>query len=89
MVVTDGRDANLRLLELVSVWAAPSLGSNGIDTGCHQNNPLNDVKHITHMQSVLAVKIMEVYTKKEKKRYFKNNMASLSSKIETVVLRMI
>ena len=28
--------------------------SNGIETDCHQNNPSNDVKYITHMQCVPA-----------------------------------
>ena len=31
--------------------------SNDIETTeCHQNNPSNDVKYITHMQSLLAIK---------------------------------
>ena len=38
--------------------------SNGIETVCHQKNPSNDVKYITHMQSVLA-KNGNVYTMKK------------------------
>ena len=38
--------------------------SKGIETICHQSNPSNDVKYITHMQSVLAKKKMEMYTQK-------------------------
>ena len=51
----------------------------------------NNVKYITHMQSVLAKKIyMEMYTKKRKRGdIVKNNMASVRPKNETVVLRMI
>ena len=30
--------------------------SNVIETVCHQKNPSNDVKYITHMQNVLAKK---------------------------------
>ena len=32
--------------------------SNDIETVCHQKNQSNDVKYITHMQSVLAVQII-------------------------------
>ena len=60
--------------------------TNGIETVCHQKNPSNDVKYITHMQSVLAKK-MEMYTKWKKEETCNNNM--VSSKNETVVLRMI
>ena len=42
--------------------------SNVIETVCHQMNPCTDVKHITHMQSVLE-KIMAIYTK-EKRSFF-------------------
>ena len=31
-----------------------TIRSNGIETVCHQKNPSNDVKYITHMQSVLV-----------------------------------
>ena len=41
--------------------------SNGIETICHQKNPSNDVKYITHMQSVLAGKKLEMHTKKGKR----------------------
>ena len=40
--------------------------SNVIETVCHQKNPSNDVKYITHMQNVLAKKWK--CTENEKKR---------------------
>ena len=49
---------------MISVCGSTIVRSNGIETVCHQTNPSNDVKHITHMQSVLA-KIMEMYTHKK------------------------
>ena len=39
--------------------------SNGIETVCHQKNPSIDVKHITHMQNVLAKNNGNVHIKKE------------------------
>ena len=44
---------------------------------CHQKNPSNDVKHITHMQSVLAKNNGNVHIKR---RPCANNMTSLMSK---------
>ena len=43
--------------------AARSLDQTALRLVCHQKNPSNDVKYITHMQSVLAKKFIEVYTK--------------------------
>ena len=54
MAETDWGGANLRFLGLVSVGAARSLDQTALKPSCHQNNPSNDVKYITHMQSVLA-----------------------------------
>ena len=65
------------------MWGHTIIRSNGIETVCHHNNPSNDVKHITHMQSVL------VKNGNVQKKIFFNNMASLRFKNETVVLRMI
>ena len=59
--------------------------SNGIETVCHQKNPSNDVKYITHIQSLLAKKLK--CTHNEKEESCKNNM--VSSKNDTVVLKMI
>ena len=39
--------------------------SNGIETVCHQKNPSNDVKYITHGQSVLAKKNENVHKMKK------------------------
>ena len=61
--MTDWRGANSRFLGLVFVGAARSLDQNGIEIVCHKKNPSNDVKYITHMQSVLAKKKMEMYQK--------------------------
>ena len=62
--MTDWGGANSRLLGLVSVGAARSLDQTA--SKCHQKNPSNDVKYITHMQSVFAGKKMEMYTKMKK-----------------------
>ena len=86
MALTDWGDANSRFLGLVSVGATQSLDQTALRPSVIKRIRQNDVKHITHMQSVLA-KIMEMYTKQ--RRPCKNNMASLRSKNETVVLRMI
>ena len=59
VAVTDCGDANSRFLGLVSCGGSTIIRSNDIQTVCHQKNLSNDVKHITHMQSVLA-KIMEM-----------------------------
>ena len=61
------------------MWGSTIIISNSIETVCHQTNPLIDV---THMH-----KLMTMYTKNGD--IVKNNMASLRSKNETVVLRMI
>ena len=53
----DWGGANSRFLGLVSVGGggcSTIIRSNGIETVCHQKNPSNDVKYITHMQSELA-----------------------------------
>ena len=55
---------------MISVYGGNNiLRSNGIKTVCHQKNPSNDVKHITHMQSVLVKQYLKyngnVHTKKE------------------------
>ena len=50
------------------------ISSNGIETVCHQKNPSNDVKYITHMQSVLA-KNGNVH-KMKKEETCKKNMVS-------------
>ena len=47
--------ANSRFLGLAS-GGSTIIRSNGIETVCHQKSPSNDVKYITHMQSVLAKK---------------------------------
>ena len=41
--------------------------SNGIEAICHQNNPSNDVKYITHMQSVLIKNYGSVHKKEEER----------------------
>ena len=61
----DWGDANSRFLGLVSEGASTIIRSNGIKTVCHQNNPSNNVKHIMHMQSVLAKNNGSVHIKKE------------------------
>ena len=68
--MTDWGGANSKFLGLLYVGTAQS---NGIETVCHQKNLSNDVKYITHMQSVQAK--MEMYTKmKKKRRPCKHNM---------------
>ena len=46
----------------MSVGGITMIRSNGIETVCHQKNPSNDVKFITHMQGGLA---REKYEKDE------------------------
>ena len=50
------------ILRISACGGSTIIRSNGIETICHQKNLSNDVKYITHMQSVLATK-MEMYTK--------------------------
>ena len=79
MAVTVRGDANSRFLGLVS-GGSTIIRSNGIETVCHQKNPSNEVKHKTHMKSGKCTNI---------KKTCKNNMASLRSKNEIIVLRII
>ena len=59
---------NSKLFGLVYVGAARSLDQTALrSTVCHQNNLSNDVKYITHMQSVLAKKKNGNVHKNEKK----------------------
>ena len=60
--MTDWGGAKSRF---VYVGGSTIIISNGIETVCHQKNPSNDVKYITHMQSILAKK-MEMYTQIQK-----------------------
>ena len=85
MAVTDWGGANSRFLGLVSVGAARSLDQTALRPSVIKRIRQNDVKYITHMQSVLA-KNGNVH-KKKKEETCKNNM--VSSKNETVVLRII
>ena len=67
--MTDWGGANSRFLGLVSVGST-IIRSNGIETACHQKNPSNAVKHITHMQKCTCEKEegekMEIYAKNER-----------------------
>ena len=62
MAVTDWGGANSRFLGLVSVGAARSLDQMALRPSVIKSIRQNDVKYITHMQSVLEK--MEMYTKK-------------------------
>ena len=66
------------------MWAARSLDQTALRPSCHQKNPSNNVKYITHMQIVIAgVGVM----KWKRGDIVKNNMGSVRSKNGTVVLR--
>ena len=69
------------------LWGSMIIKSNGIETVCHQKNPSNDVKYITHAKCTCE-KNGNVH-KKYKKEERPSKIIWFSFKNETVVLRMI
>ena len=68
MVVTDWGDANSIFLGLVTVGAAQSLDQMPLRPSVIKRITSYDVKHITHMQNVLAEIMENVHRKKGEKK---------------------